>query len=235
LTDNLWAKKPGKIIYIMMEKQHSNEYSIGEEIANGITHGTGILISTAGMALLIVFAALYGTASHIVSCVIFGTTLVLLYTASTLYHSFRKPRLKSIFKVIDHSCIYALIAGTYTPFMLVTVKGFLGWTIFAVIWALAALGIIFKIFFIHKFKILSTLAYILMGWLVIIAIKPLLQNLPGGGVALLVSGGLAYTVGTIFYAWKKLPYNHAIWHMFVLAGSICHLFAVMLYVVPVKL
>lgn len=210
------------------------QYSSLEEIFNSIIHGTGVLISLAGLVLLIVFSSLYGTTSHIVSCTVFGFTLVLLYTASTLYHSFRKPRIKYVFRIIDHSCIYVLIAGTYTPFMLVTVRGVLGWTIFGIVWFLAVLGILFKTFFINRFKILSTLAYILMGWLVIIAIKPIFQELSGGAIFWLVSGGLAYTVGTIFYAWKKLPFNHAIWHSFVLAGSICHFFAVLFYVVPLK-
>lgn len=209
-------------------------YSLLEEIFNSITHGVGILVSIAGLVLLIVFSSLYGQAIHIVSCTIYGITLVLLYTASTLYHGFQKPDIKHILKIFDHSCIYVLIAGTYTPFMLIIVRGALGWTIFGVVWTLTILGIIFKAFFVHRFKIVSTIAYILMGWLIILAIKPLLQSLPGGGLALLVSGGLAYTLGIIFYAWKKLPFNHAIWHIFVLAGSVCHFFAVMLYVVPTK-
>ena len=210
------------------------QYSLLEEIFNSIIHGAGVLVSLAGLVLLIVFSSLYGTASHIVSCTVFGFTLVLLYTASTLYHSFRKPRIKHVFKIIDHSCIYILIAGTYTPFMLVTVRGVLGWTIFGIVWFLVVLGILFKAFFIHRFKILSTFAYILMGWLVIFAIKPIFQTLPVSAILWLISGGLAYTGGTIFYAWKKLPFNHAIWHLFVLAGSICHFFAVLFYVVPLK-
>ncbi len=205
-----------------------------EEIANSITHGMGAFVSLAGLVLLIVFASLYGGARHIVSCTIFGFALVLLYTASTLYHSFRKPRVKFVFRIIDHSCIYILIAGTYTPFMLVAVRGALGWTIFGIVWGLTALGILFKTFFIHRFQILSTLAYIAMGWLAIFAIKPIFQSLSGGAVFWLIAGGLAYTLGTIFYAWKKLPFNHAIWHSFVLAGSVCHFFAVLFYVIPLK-
>jgi hemolysin III len=203
-----------------------------EEIFNSAIHGAGAFISLAGLVLLIVFASLYGEARHVVSCTIFGFTLVLLYTASTLYHSFRQPRIKHIFRIIDHSCIYVLIAGTYTPFMLVAVRGVLGWTIFGIVWGLTVLGILFKAFFIHRFKILSTLAYIAMGWLVIFAIKPIFLNLSGGAIFWLVAGGIIYTVGTIFYAWKKLPFNHAIWHSFVLAGSICHFFAVLFYIIP---
>jgi hemolysin III len=212
----------------------TGKYSLLEEIFNSIIHGTGILISLVGLVLLIVFSSLYGKASHIISCTIFGITLVLLYTASTLYHSFREPQIKHVFRIIDHSCIYALIAGTYTPFMLVAVRGALGWTMFAIVWSLTLLGILFKVFFIHRFKILSTLAYILMGWLVVFAIKPIFQTLPGSAIVWLISGGLAYTGGTIFYAWKRLPFNHAIWHLFVLTGSICHFFAVFFYVVPLK-
>ena len=212
----------------------TGKYSLIEEIFNSIIHGTGILISLAGLVLLIVFSSLYGKASHIVSCTIFGITLVLLYTASTLYHSSREPQIKHIFRIIDHSCIYALIAGTYTPFMLVAVRGVLGWTMFAIVWSLTILGILFKVFFIHRFKILSALAYILMGWLVVFAIKPIFQTLPGGAIVWLISGGLAYTGGTIFYAWKRLPFNHAIWHLFVLTGSICHFCAVFFYVIPLK-
>jgi hemolysin III len=205
-----------------------------EEIFNSITHGTGALMSLAGLVLLIVFASLYGETRHIVSCTIFGVSLVLLYTASTLYHSFRKPRVKFVFRIVDHSCIYILIAGTYTPFMLVAVRGVLGWTIFGIVWGMTVLGILFKSFFIHRFKILSTLAYIAMGWIAIFAIKPIFQSLSEGAIFWLIAGGLAYTVGTIFYAWKKLPFNHAIWHSFVLAGSICHFVAVLFYVIPLK-
>jgi len=205
-----------------------------EEILNSITHGTGALMSLAGLVLLIVFASLYGEARHIISCTIFGVSLVLLYTASTLYHSFRKPRVKFVFRIVDHSCIYILIAGTYTPFMLVAVRGVLGWTIFGIVWGMTVLGILFKSFFIHRFKILSTLAYIAMGWIAIFAIKPIFQSLSEGAIFWLIAGGLAYTVGIIFYAWKKLPFNHAIWHLFVLAGSICHFVSVLFYVIPLN-
>ncbi len=218
----------------MMESTAVDQYSPLEELFNSITHGIGALVSIAGLVFLIIFSSLYGNIHHIISCTIFGITLVLLYTASTLYHSFRKPNLKHAFKILDHACIYVLIAGTYTPFLLVTLRGILGWSMFAVIWSLTLAGILFKIFFVHRFKILSTIAYVLMGWIVIFAIKPLFHALPGGGLVLLVCGGLAYTLGTIFYAWEKLPYNHAIWHLFVLGGSICHFLSVMFYVIPPK-
>jgi hemolysin III len=203
-----------------------------EELVNSLTHGTGALLSAAGLIVLVVPACLHGTTLQIVSCSIYGTTLLLLYTASTLYHTVRSPRLKHIFKVIDHSCIYLLIAGTYTPFTLVTLQGSLGWTLFGLIWALAAAGIVFQIFFVYRFKILATIAYVLMGWVALIAIKPLLEALPAGGFAWLLAGGIVYTSGALFYLIKKLPYNHAIWHLFVLGGSACHYVAVLLYVVP---
>jgi hemolysin III len=216
----------------MSESRTIKQYSSLEEIFNSITHAIGALVSIAGLVLLIVFSSIYGNSSHIISCTIFGFTLVLLYTASTLYHSFRKPNLKHLFKILDHSCIYILIAGTYTPFMLVTINGILGWSIFALVWSLTIIGVVLKVFFVHRFKIISTIAYILMGWIVIFAIKPLFQILPGGGLALLICGGLAYTLGTIFYSWDKLPFNHAIWHLFVLTGSVCHFCAVIFYVIP---
>jgi hemolysin III len=216
----------------MSESQTIEQYSSLEEIFNSITHAIGALVSIAGLVLLIVFSSLYGNSSHVISCTIFGFTLVLLYTASTLYHSFRKPNLKHAFKILDHSCIYILIAGTYTPFLLVTVRGTVGWSMLVLVWSLTVIGILFKIFFVHRFNALSTIAYILMGWLIIFAIKPLFQTLPGGGLALLICGGMAYTLGIIFYSWNKLPFNHAIWHLFVLAGSICHFCAVIFYVIP---
>jgi hemolysin III len=216
----------------MTESQTIEQYSWLEEIFNSITHAIGALFSIAGLVLLIVFSSIYGNSSHVISCTIFGLTLVLLYTASTLYHSFRKPNLKHVFKILDHSCIYILIAGTYTPFLIITIKGVVGWSMLALVWSLTVIGVLFKVFLIHRFNIISTIAYILMGWLVIFAMKPLFQTLQGGGLALLICGGLAYTLGTIFYSWDKLPFNHAIWHLFVLAGSVCHFCAVIFYVIP---
>jgi hemolysin III len=203
-----------------------------EELVNSLTHGTGALLSAAGLGVLVFLAYKHGSMLHIVSCSIYGATLVLLYTASTLYHSVRSPRLKHVFKIVDHSCIYLLIAGTYTPFTLVTLQGNWGWTLFGLIWTLAGAGIVFQILFVYRFKILATAAYVLMGWVAVIAIKPLLDALPAGGFAWLLAGGLAYTGGALLYLWKSLPYNHAIWHLFVLGGSACHYVAVLLYVVP---
>ena len=203
-----------------------------EELVNSLTHGTGALLSAAGLGVLVVLACLNGTALHIVSCSIYGATLVLLYTASTLYHSVRSPRLKQAFRVVDRSCIYLLIAGTYTPFTLVTLRGGWGWTMFSLVWVLAAAGIVFQLLFVNRFKILSAVAYLLMGWLAVFAIKPLVEALPAGGFAWLLAGGIVYTLGALVYLFRKLPYNHAIWHFFVLGGSACHYVCILLYVVP---
>jgi hemolysin III len=207
-------------------------YSLGEEIANGITHGIGAALSIAGLVILVVLGARYGDAWHIVSFSIYGSTLIILYLASTLYHSIQHPQAKEVFRIIDHASVYLLIAGTYTPFMLVSLRGAWGWSLFGVIWGLTVLGIGFKIFFINRFKVISTLVYVLMGWLGVIAIKEMIANIETGGLIWLFAGGISYTIGVIFYAWKKLPYNHTIWHLFVLGGSICHFFAILFYVLP---
>lgn len=205
-----------------------------EEIANSAIHGAGFLLSITGLAIIFINAAFHGKPLHIISGVIYGITLVLLYAASALYHASESPRQKHVFKIIDHSCIYLLIAGTYTPFTLITLQGIWGWALFGIVWILAFLGILFQIFFVYRFKILATLAYIIMGWLVVIAIKPLAHALPAGGMLWLFAGGVAYTGGAVFYLWKSLPFHHAVWHLFVLSGSVCHFFAVMFYVMPIK-
>ncbi|HSB11457.1 MAG TPA: hemolysin III family protein [Blastocatellia bacterium] len=203
-----------------------------EELANSITHGIGLALSVVGLGVLIVLSILRGNAWHIAGCTTFGVTLVLLYTASTLYHTFHTRRLKRILKILDHAAIYLLIAGTYTPFTLVNLRGFWGWTLFSLVWVLSVFGILWKLFHVERFQIISTLVYVAMGWLVLIAVKPLLAAVPMWGIVWLVAGGLFYTVGVLFFAMKRLPYNHAIWHVFVMAGSICHYFAVMFYVLP---
>ena len=203
------------------------QYTVREEIANSVTHGIGILLSIAGMALLIVFATMYGNAWHIVSFSIFGSTLIFLYLASTLYHSLPNPSIKMIFKRIDHSAIFLLIAGTYTPFTLIHMRGAWGWTIFGIIWALALAGIILKIFTVNRFRKSSLILYIAMGWLCVIAFKEMITKIPALSLTLLMIGGIFYTSGVVFYAWKKLPYGHAIWHLFVLSGSTLHFLAVL--------
>jgi hemolysin III len=203
-----------------------------EELANSITHGVGLALSIIGLIVLIVLSVTRGTAWHILGCTIYGVTLVLLYSASTLYHSFRTPRLKRTLRILDHTAIYLLIAGTYTPFTLVNLRGFWGWTLFSLVWGLSVFGIVWKFFHAERFQIVSTLIYLAMGWLVLIAIRPVTIALPLSGILWLVAGGIFYTVGVLFFGLKRLPYNHAIWHVFVLAGSTCHYFAVMFAVLP---
>lgn len=210
------------------------EYTLGEEIANGITHGIGMLLSISGLVILIRFASLHGNAWHITSTSIFGTTLILSYAASTFYHSIPHPQVKQVLKVLDHAAIYLLIAGTYTPFTLVSLRGPWGWSLFGTIWGLALLGVVLKFTMNGKIAGISTAIYLAMGWIIVVAIKPLLAAVETGGLVLLLAGGLAYSAGVIFYAWEKLPWNHAIWHLFVLAGSGCHFFAVLLYVIPLQ-
>ena len=209
-------------------------YSVKEEIFNSITHGVGTLLSIAGLVILVVMASIKGNTWHVVACSIYGATMILLYLNSTLYHSLTAPKAKYVFKILDHSSIFLLIAGTYTPFLLVNLRGGWGWSLFGVIWGLAILGIVFKSIFIKKLNILSTIIYLLMGWMVLIAIKPLLTVLPRGGFIWLFAGGLSYTLGVVFYVWKKMPLSHGIWHLFVLGGTICHFFAVLFYVIPGK-
>lgn len=208
-------------------KSHPLPYTLGEEIANSITHGIGTGLSIAGLTALVILAVLYGDAWRILSFSIFGATLVLVYLSSTLYHSFQRPALKRLFQIFDHSAIYLLIAGTYTPFLLISLRGVWGWTYMGVIWGLALLGVGFKVFFIERYQIPSTISYLLMGWLVVIAAEQLLENLSTPTLVWLAAGGVAYTFGVLFLAWRRLPYNHTIWHLFVLAGSACHYCAVL--------
>jgi hemolysin III len=207
-------------------------YPPREELANRVTHGVGAAFSIAGLVLMVVFSARHGDAWQVVSSAIFGATLVLLYTSSTLYHSTRAERRRILLRKFDHAAIFLLIAGTYTPFVLVTLRGPWGWSLFGVVWGLAVAGVALKFWFAGRFKLMSTLLYLGMGWLVMIALKPLAAALPAGGLKLLVAGGLFYTSGAVFYLWRRLPFNHAIWHLFVLGGSTCHWAAVFFYVVP---
>ncbi len=210
----------------------SAAYTPREQLANSLTHGLGALLSVAGLVALVVFAGRHGDAWQVVSTAIFGVTLVLLYSSSTLYHSFRDERAKQLLQKFDHAAIFLLIAGTYTPFVLVTLRGPWGWSLFGVVWGLAIIGVTLKFWLAGRFRLISTLIYLAMGWLVLVALKPLMAALPAGGFRLLVAGGLCYTGGAVFYLWKRLPYHHAVWHLFVLAGSVCHWAAVFLYVVP---
>lgn len=198
-----------------------------EELASALTHGLGASAALAGGAVLVTLAAMRGDGWQLGAAIVFGTSLLLLYVASTLYHAFRDPVLKGRLKVFDHCAIYLLIAGTYTPFTLIGLRGPLGWWMFAAIWTLALAGVVFKLFYTGRFKRLSTLVYVAMGWMVLVAIKPVLAALDTWTFAWLVAGGVAYTLGTLFYHRESLPYSHAIWHMFCVTGSACHYIAVM--------
>lgn len=209
-----------------------SEYSLGEEIAHAVTHGIAIPLSIAGLAVLVAFSALYGNAWHITSSSIYGASLILCFTASTLYHSISHPRVKRILQQIDHATIFLLIAGTYTPFALVNLREGWGWWLFGTVWSIAIIGMIFELFTRQRYPRVSLALYLGLGWLALVAIKPMLESVGGGGLALLVAGGLFYSLGVVFYAWERLAYNHAVWHLFVLVGSALHFFAVLFYVVP---
>ena len=205
--------------------------SLGEEIANSVTHGVGALAAVAALPLLIVLALPRGVPA-VVGSAVFGATMILLYVTSTLYHALARNRAKKVFRVLDHSAIFLLIAGTYTPFTLGVLRGAWGWTLFGVIWALAATGVALTGALGVRLPRLTTGIYIAMGWLVLVAIRPLMQHLPRPGLVWLVAGGVAYTAGAVFYAWTRLRYHHAVWHLFVLAGSCCHCVAVARYAAP---
>ena len=203
----------------------------GEELANAITHGLGAAAALAGGAVLITLAALFGDGWQLAGAIVFGICLLLLYLASTLYHAIAHPATKARLKVFDHCAIYLLIAGTYTPFTLIGLRGPWGWSLFAAIWTLAFAGVVFKLYFTGRFKLVSTLLYVGMGWLALVAIKPLLDALDGWTLGWLLAGGVFYTLGTVFYHRPSLRYSHAVWHLFVVAGSVCHYVSVMALVV----
>lgn len=204
-----------------------------EEFANSFSHGIGMVLSVLGLVLMVVFASLYTGVWQIVSVSIYCSTLVLLYTVSTVYHSVRSPKAKKLLRTLDHASIYLLIAGSYTPFMLVNFRGGWGWSIFGVIWGLAGLGVLFKIFFVNHVEWISILSYIVMGWLLVIAQTPIVEALHWNGFIWLLAGGGFYTIGVFFFSYRKIPFHHAIWHLFVLAGSTCHYYTILMYVLPV--
>ena len=206
------------------KKKHP--YTVGEEIANAVTHGVGAGLSIAGLVLLILRAVHTGDPWRVVSFTIFGVTMVLLYLTSTLYHSLARTRARGVFKVMDHSLIYVLIAGTYTPFLLVNLRGPWGWSLFGVVWGLAVAGVVFKIMHADRFRRLSTLLYLGMGWVGVIAVKPMLAEVPTPALYWLLAGGLSYTLGTAVYVQRDVKFHHAGWHLFVLAGTACHFVAV---------
>jgi len=208
------------------------EYTVGEEIANSITHGLGALLSLLGAMVLLFRAVRDGTAIHVASFAIYGSALFLLHLSSTLYHALRPPRAKLVFRVLDHCSIYLLIAGTYTPFLLLSLWGKWGATLLVAIWTLAIAGIVFKSLFIGRMRKLSVLLYVLMGWLIVTAAREVWLRVPHRALLYVAVGGFLYTLGIAFYAWKRLPFNHAIWHLFVLGGSVSHYLGILLYLVP---
>ena len=215
----------------MRDRPSQSGYSVGEEIAHALTHGLGLVLSVGGLAVLVVASSLRGDAWQVVGCSIFGTTLVLLYAASTLYHGIPIGRAKRLLQRLDHAAIFLLIAGTYTPFALVSLRGGWGWTILTLIWSLAILGIALEAAAPRRTRRRSIALHLVMGWLVVLAVEPLVRSLQPEGLVLLLLGGLAYTAGVPFFAWQRLPYNHAVWHVFVMAGSACHFSCVLAYVI----
>ena len=216
----------------MQQTAIATGYSVREEIAHSVTHGVGLLLSVVGLATLLVYASQYGDVWHIVSSSIYGATLIALYSSSTLYHAITVPGVKQFLQRLDHAAIFLLIAGTYTPFTLVNLRGGWGWTLFGMVWSIAIAGMVMELVVKKRYRRISLGLYLGLGWLVMIAIEPMLANVAPGGLLLLLAGGLFYSLGVIFYVWKTLLYHHAIWHLFVLAGSALHFFAVFLYVVP---
>lgn len=207
-------------------------YSAREELANRLTHGAAALVSVPALAVLLVAAARTGDPYRVVSCAVFAGSLSLFYVISTLYHSLRSERARYVFRVLDHAGIYLVIAASYTPFTLVSMRAGNGWILFGMVWTLAAAGMVFKSLLTHRLRFLAPVLYIALGWLIVVDLEGLLTMVPPGGVTWLVAGGVAYTVGVVFYAIDRIPYNHAIWHLFVIAGSVCHYLAVLWHVVP---
>lgn len=217
----------------MTTKKALPKYTLGEELINSISHGIGACLSVAALVLCIVQAAVHVSkvgAAGVVGASIYGSTLIILYCMSTLYHAITNQTARKVFRVFDHTSIYLLIAGTYTPVTLVTLKGTIGWVLFGIVWGIAVLGIVLNAISIEKFKVFSIISYIIMGWAVVLGGKDVIAKLPTGGLIFLLIGGICYTVGIIFYAMKKFKYMHSVWHLFVLAGSILQFFAVYLYV-----
>ena len=215
----------------MGSEMNQPRFRPSEQLANTVTSGVGLVFAVAGAAVLVTLASEHGTVWHIVSCSVYAAMLIFLYTASTLYHSRRFPNAKPVLRILDHGAIFLLIAGTYTPFTLVNLRGPWGWSLLGVIWGLAALGIAFRAWLPQR-PVARVGLYVAMGWAVVVAAKPMFATVAPGGLILLLVGGLAYTLGIGFYAWQRLPYHHAIWHVFVLAGSVAHFFAILFYVLP---
>lgn len=215
-----------------MTFQSARKQNIVEEIFNSVTCGIGLCLSVTALVVLVVSVAVRGDALRVVSFSIYGASLVFLFLFSTLYHCFRSEKAKHVFEILDHCAIYILIAGTYTPFALITLKGPWGWSLFGIVWSVALAGILFKSFFVKKLRVLSPILYLLMGWLAVAVLRPLTQSLAFWGIVWLAVGGIIFSLGVIFFAFKKLPFQHVVWHLFVLAGCICHFFSIFFYVLP---
>lgn len=216
-----------------MSKQHKH-YTLGEEIANAVTHGVGVLLSALALTALLVVTVQAGDPWRMAGVGVFGVTLILCYLASFLYHAIPHPGAKDTMRMLDHCAIFLLIAGTYTPFLLVSMRGPAGWILFGLVWGIAVAGIVFKLIFTHRFPRLSTAMYVSMGWIVVVALKPALESIPPGALILMLAGGLTYTAGVLFYHWDRLPFNHAIWHLFVMGGSAAHFLAIFYFVAPLQ-
>ena len=212
----------------MSGEKLNKRYTLGEEIFNAVSHGAGGLLSIAGTVVLIVLCAVYSDAWSVISACVYGASLIILYTMSTLYHAITNEKAKKFFRVMDHNTIFFLIAGTYTPFTLVTLRGKLGWILFGIVWGYALIGIILNSIDLEKFRKPSVVCYILMGWVIIIAVKPMLNSLPGLSLVFLLLGGIFYTVGVIFYSLKKIKWFHSVWHLFTVSGSVLHYFSVLI-------
>ena len=215
-----------------MSRHTDMEYSVVEEITHAVTHGIGVILSIAGLSWMLYVSIVASDAWRIVASAVYGTTLIVLFLASTVYHSMYASRHREIFKLLDHCAIYLLIAGTYTPFLLVAMRSDTGWWLFGTVWALATAGIVKKLWFRHRFPKLSLASYLVLGWLIVVAAPQMAEAIGPNGMAWLVAGGVSYSVGAIFYALDRMPFNHAVWHVFVLAGGVCHFFGVALHVLP---
>ncbi|SDO25039.1 PAQR family membrane homeostasis protein TrhA [Alkalicoccus daliensis] len=204
----------------------THKFTKEEEMVNSITHGIGIVFSLAALIVLTVQAAIHATSLHVISFALFGISMLVLYISSTVLHALPKGKLKDTFEIMDHASIYFFIAGTYTPFLFIAVQGWVGWTLFGIVWGAALAGTVLKIFFVKKYMFLSTLGYVILGWQIVFIWEPLSQAVPAAGLHYLIAGGLFYTVGAVFYMWRGFKYHHAVWHLFVLAGTVSHVFAV---------
>jgi hemolysin III len=214
---------------------HVGFYSFKEELINSATHGVGVALAFIGLIVLVGLALVYGNIWHKVSFPIYGISLVLLYLASTLYHGIQQPKAKRVLRLLDHSAVYLLIAGTYTPFLMVKMQTPLGWSLLTAVWIIAVVGILFKVFYIGRYEKYTTMGYVAMGWICLIGARQIVTLMPPWALFGLFLGGVVYTAGVLFFVWERIPYNHAIWHLFVMGGSAVHFFTVLLFVLPLSL